>query len=163
MTLGGKAKLKVLEYAEDEFSFHWTKEGSRRQIKTTSEPNVLTFQSVSKEDLGYYRCEVREAGKVVLTVYRALYKDESTIQKSKFSLLATGLYFIVFSCMHVLGGTKREKVLSSQTEKRPRMELTPGIIIIIEQFKLWAGKRQMYCIVYVLYTSFRRYIGISFI
>ena len=91
MTLGGKAKLKVLEYAEDEFSFHWTKEGSRHQIKTTSEANVLTFQSVSEEDLGYYRCEVREAGKVVLTVYRALYKDECTIQRSKVSPLAASV------------------------------------------------------------------------
>ena len=77
MALCSCAELEVLKYAEEEFSFHWTKEDSKRQIKTTSEPNVLTFQSVSKEDLGYYRCEVREAGKVVLTVYRALYKDES--------------------------------------------------------------------------------------
>ena len=67
----------MLKFSEEEFSFHWTKSGSRHQIKTTSEPNVLTFQSVSEKDLGYYRCEVREAGKVVLTVYRALYKDES--------------------------------------------------------------------------------------
>ena len=155
MTIGSSAEVKALKFAEDSFVFKWTEEDSRDSISTT---NVLTFQSVSEEDLAYYRCEVREAGKVVLTVYRVLYKDESTIQKSKFTLLATGLYFIVFSCMHVLGGIKREKVLSSQTEKRPRLELTPGIIIIIKQFKLWAGKLQTYCIVlcnYVLYTSFR--------
>ena len=77
VTDGNSAKLEVLKYAEDEFSFHWTEEGSRHQIKTISEPNVLTFQSVSEKDFGYYRCEVREAEKVVLTVYRALYKNES--------------------------------------------------------------------------------------
>ena len=76
--------MEVLKFAEDEFSFHWTKEGSRHQIKTTSEPNVLTFQSVSEEDLGYYQCEVKEAGRIVLTVYRALYKD---IESSKEEIL----------------------------------------------------------------------------
>ena len=84
--LGRKAEIKVLEYAEDDYSFHWKKEGSKRQIKTTSEPNVLTIQSVSEDDLGYYRCEVKKAGKVVLTVYRALYREECTTQEfqSKF-------------------------------------------------------------------------------
>ena len=76
-TLDESADLEVLKYAEDDFSFHWTKEGSRRQVKTTCEPNVLTFQSVSEKDLGYYRCEVIEAESVVLIVYRALYRDES--------------------------------------------------------------------------------------
>ena len=76
-TLDESADLEVLKYAEDGFSFRWTKEGSRRQIKTTSEPNVLTFQTVSEKDLGYYRCEVKEAERVILTVYRALYIDKS--------------------------------------------------------------------------------------
>ena len=76
-TLDESADLEVLKYAEYDFSFHWTKEGSSRQIKTTCEPNVLTFQSVCEKDLGYYRCEVKEAERVVLTVYRALYRDES--------------------------------------------------------------------------------------
>ena len=74
---GENANLKVLEYAKlDNFSFCWTKEGSRDQIKTTCSPNILSFQSVSEEDIGYYWCEVKEAGKVVLTVYRALYSQE---------------------------------------------------------------------------------------
>ena len=78
MTSGGSADLEVLKFVQHEdFSFHWTKEGSRRQIKTTDEPNVLTFQSVGEEDLGYYRCEVKEAERVVLTAYKALYRDES--------------------------------------------------------------------------------------
>ena len=74
MASGSGAKLEVVKYAEDDFSFNWTKEGSRRQIETAS---ILTFQSVSEEDLGYYRCEVKEAKSVVLTVYRALYREES--------------------------------------------------------------------------------------
>ena len=77
MTPGSFAELEVLKFVKNGFSFHWTKEGFSRQIKTTSEPNVLTFQSVSQKDLGYYRCEVMEAGRVILTVYRALYRDES--------------------------------------------------------------------------------------
>ena len=66
----------------ERFSFNWSKVG----IDDTQPPtddcksNVLTFQSVREEDLGYYQCEVKEmkAGKmvVVLTVYRALYKGE---------------------------------------------------------------------------------------
>ena len=78
MGIGSCTKLEVLKWTEDEFFFQWTKEGSRHQIKVTNhEPNVLTFQSVSDEDFSYYRCEVKKAGKVVLTVYRALFKDES--------------------------------------------------------------------------------------
>ena len=73
---GTSTTLKVLKFAENDFSFHWTKEGSRGQIKTTSKPNELMFQSVSEEDFGYYRCEVKEAEKVVLTVYRVLLKSE---------------------------------------------------------------------------------------
>ena len=71
------ADFEVLKFAQENFSFYWTKEGSRRQIKTTSEPNVLTFESVSEKDLGYYRCEVKEVERVVLTVYKALYKEKS--------------------------------------------------------------------------------------
>ena len=79
VTLGNSASLEVLKDSNDnDFSFHWTKEGSSDQIKVSGKPNVLTFQSVGEKDLGYYRCEVKEAGKVVLTVYRALYRDESS-------------------------------------------------------------------------------------
>ena len=74
MASGSSAKLEVVKYAEDDFSFNWTKEGSRRQIETAS---ILTFQSVCAEDFSYYCCEVKEAERVVLTAYRALYRDES--------------------------------------------------------------------------------------
>ena len=67
----------MLKFAEKDFSYHWSKMGSRRKIDTPVVPNVLSFHSVSKSDFGYYRCEVKEAEKVVLTVYRALYIDES--------------------------------------------------------------------------------------
>ena len=85
MTVGSGAEVKALKFSEDSFVFSWTEEGSRDSISTT---NVVTFQSVSEEDLGYYRCEVREAGKVVLTVYRALYKDESTTRSRKKGMLS---------------------------------------------------------------------------
>ena len=78
MNSGESAYFEVLKFAESAFSFYWMKEGSKHQIKTPGEPNELTFESVSEKDLGYYRCEVKEAGRVVLTVYRALYRDESS-------------------------------------------------------------------------------------
>ena len=93
MTSGGSANLEVLKFAEDEFSFCWTREGSRRQLKTTSEPNVLTFESVSEKDLGFYRCEVKEAERVVLTVFRALYRHESSTSCADPSL--SGVFSIV--------------------------------------------------------------------
>ena len=72
MTLSSSAKLEVLKFAEDIFSFRWTKEGSKHTI---TELNKVTFQSVSEEDFGYYKCEVKEGAKVVLTVYRALHEQ----------------------------------------------------------------------------------------
>ncbi len=82
MSLGSSTELEVLKFAEDGFSFHWSKEGSRRQIKTTDEqPNTLSFQSVSEEDFGHYQCEVKDAaaGKVILTLYTALYKEDTSL------------------------------------------------------------------------------------
>ena len=78
MLCDSAADLEVLKFAElDSFSFSWTKEGSKRQINTTTEPNILSFQSIREKDLCYYRCEVQEAGKKVLTVYKAFYREES--------------------------------------------------------------------------------------
>ncbi len=81
VSLGSSTELEVLKFAEDGFSFHWSKEGSRRQIKTTDEqPNTLSFRSVSEEDFGHYQCEVKDAaaGKVILTLYTALYKENTS-------------------------------------------------------------------------------------
>ncbi|XP_064407679.1 uncharacterized protein LOC135352420 [Halichondria panicea] len=78
--LGNRTELKVLKFAEDGFSFHWSKEGSRRQIKTTDDrPNTVSFASVREEDFGHYQCEVKDAaaGKVLLTLYTALYKEDT--------------------------------------------------------------------------------------
>ncbi|XP_064387346.1 uncharacterized protein LOC135335731 [Halichondria panicea] len=78
--LGSRTELEVLKFAEDGFSFHWSKEGSRRQIKTTDDqPNTVSFRSVREEDFGHYQCEVKDAaaGKVLLTLYTALYKHQS--------------------------------------------------------------------------------------
>ena len=79
--LGSRTELEVLKFAEDGFSFHWSKEGSRRQIKTTDDPpNTVSFPSVREEDFGHYQCEVKDAaaGKVLLTLYTALYKEDTS-------------------------------------------------------------------------------------
>ncbi len=76
--VGEETKLEVLKFSKDSFSFHWIKEG---QIKTTDDqPNTLSFPSVKEEDFGHYQCEVKDAaaGKVLLTVYRALYKEKTS-------------------------------------------------------------------------------------
>ena len=82
-SIGQSASLGVLRFMKgkslERFSFNWSKVGiDDTQPPTTHhcKPNNLTFQSVSEEDLDYYQCEVKEAGKVVLTVYRALYKGK---------------------------------------------------------------------------------------
>ena len=89
MASGRSAELEVLKYAEDDFSFNWIKEGSRHPIETA---NTLTFHKVNEEDLGYYRCEVKEAGRVVLTVYRALYRNESNT--SCVDPSPSGIYYV---------------------------------------------------------------------
>ncbi len=79
--VGEEAELEVLKFAEDGFFFHWTKEGYRRQIKTTDDrPNTLSFPGVREEDFGHYQCEVKDAaaGKVLLTLYTALYKKDTS-------------------------------------------------------------------------------------
>ena len=68
----------MLKFAEEGYTFHWNKIGSRHQFYPLTYPNVLSFSRISEDDLGYYRCEVKETGKVVLTVYRALYEDVSS-------------------------------------------------------------------------------------
>ncbi|XP_064391932.1 uncharacterized protein LOC135339650 isoform X3 [Halichondria panicea] len=85
VSIGQSASLGVLRFKKgqslERFSFNWSKVGiDDTQPPTTHhcKPNYLTFRSVSEEDLDYYQCEVKEAGKVVLTIYRALYKDALT-------------------------------------------------------------------------------------
>ena len=81
VSIGSSTELEVLKFAEGGFLFHWSKEGSRRQIKTTDDqPNTLSFQSVREEDFGHYQCEVKNAaaGKVLFTLYTALYKEETS-------------------------------------------------------------------------------------
>ncbi len=87
--LGSRTELEVLKFAEDGFSFHWSKEGSRRQIKTTDDqPNTVSFPSVREEDFGHYQCEVKDAaaGKVLLTLYTALYKEDTSQLSNYFPL-----------------------------------------------------------------------------
>ena len=82
MIPGKTASLEVLKFTVNDFSFHWTKEGSRRQIQT-AQPNVVTFNGICEEDYGYYRCEVKEAGRVVITVYRGLFKEQSSVNSTE--------------------------------------------------------------------------------
>ena len=51
---------------------------------------TMSFPSVREEDFGHYQCEVKDAaaGKVLLTVYRALYKKENGKQ-------------LIFYCMYI--------------------------------------------------------------
>ena len=73
-------ELEVFKFAEDGFTFQWNKVGSRCQLNQSLYPNVLSFSRISKDDLGYYRCDVKERGKVVVTVYRALYNTSDSEQ-----------------------------------------------------------------------------------
>ncbi len=86
VSLGNSVKLKVLQFAKCSFSFHWTKDGSRRQIMTTDEPNSVTIQSVCQDDFNcYYQCEVKESEKVVFTLFTAVYGEQKstvTIRRS---------------------------------------------------------------------------------
>ena len=82
-TVGESVTLEVLKQVRrrvlKKFSFEWSIVGDDTPPPVDpSRPNTLNFQSVDEEDLDYYKCEVKEAGKVVLTVYRGLYKDESS-------------------------------------------------------------------------------------
>ena len=98
VTLNSLATLEVLKFAdcEDVFAFCWTKEG-RGQIRTTHKLNALSFQSVQKEDFGYYRCEVKETGGVTFIIYKALYTlnpEEDSVPPV--STEHTGTLFILF-------------------------------------------------------------------
>ena len=78
-TVGESATLEVLKLvrprALKRFLFEWSRVGDDTPPHVDpSRPNVLTFQSVDEEDLDYYKCEVKEAGRVVFSVYRALHK-----------------------------------------------------------------------------------------
>ncbi len=72
--------LKFVRNSVEQFSFDWSKVGDDDTPPRPSKPNTLSFPSVSEEDFGHYQCEVKDvaAGNVVLTVYRALYKEETS-------------------------------------------------------------------------------------
>ena len=83
VTLGSYADLEVLKFAKSSYTFHWEKIGLGRSVQPCTVANVLVFPCVNKEDLGYYQCDVEEGGKVVLTVYRALYCRSDSEQYSQ--------------------------------------------------------------------------------
>ncbi len=72
--------LKFVKNSAKLFSFDWSKVGDDDTAPVPSKPNILSFQSVREEDFGHYQCEVKDAaaGKVLLTLYTALYKEETS-------------------------------------------------------------------------------------
>ena len=80
VTPGSYADLEALKFAESGLLFNWNKVRSRHQILPSTDSYILIFSSVSENDFGYYRCEVKEREKVILTVYRALYRDTASRQ-----------------------------------------------------------------------------------
>ena len=72
--------LKFVRNPAKQFSFDWNKVEDDGTAPVPSKPNTLSFLSVREEDFGHYQCEVKDAaaGKVLFTLYTALYKDESS-------------------------------------------------------------------------------------
>ena len=93
----------------DNFSFHWTKVTRPKNTTISVTGNELSIENICEGDFGYYRCKVLEAGKVVLTLYRALYRQDSS--KIIVAEVATVVKVIVIiqapvpiSSMHVVPG-----------------------------------------------------------
>ena len=103
VTPGSYANLEVLKFAGSGLIFNWNKVGSKHQIQPCTDPCVLTFSSVSENDFGCYRCEVKEREKVILTVYRALYRDTASRQchLGKFTFLVS-MHRLELIAMHGL-------------------------------------------------------------
>ncbi|XP_064391884.1 uncharacterized protein LOC135339638 isoform X9 [Halichondria panicea] len=112
-SIGQSASLGVLQFMKgqslERFSFNWSKVGddNTQPPAHSCKPNILTFQSVREEDLDYYQCEVKEAGKVVLTVYRALYKDA------------------LRECSGAAGQKRQLSAAESSSPKRTQLSLSP--------------------------------------
>ncbi len=72
--------LKFVRKSVDQFSFDWSKVGDDDTAPVLSKPNTVSFPSVREEDFGHYQCEVKDAaaGKVLLTLYTALYKEDTS-------------------------------------------------------------------------------------
>ncbi len=72
--------LKFVRNSVDQFCFDWSKVGDDDTALVPSKPNTLIFPSVSEEDFGHYQCEVKDAaaGKVILTLYTALYREHTS-------------------------------------------------------------------------------------
>ena len=70
--------LEALKFADsltlEGLSFHWYKEGEKTEI-TPVEPNVLKIQSVTEEDFGQYKCEIKKEGIPYITSYLGLLKQ----------------------------------------------------------------------------------------
>ncbi len=126
-----EAELEVFKFAEDGFSFRWTKEGSRHQINTTDDrPNTLSFPSVREEDFGHYQCEVKDAaaGKVLLTLYKALYKEELSLCPRVCTYLQSFVSHLFPARMNTTRMNKESRCNSTESiVKRP----SSGLIVFL--------------------------------
>ncbi|XP_064401929.1 uncharacterized protein LOC135347799 isoform X6 [Halichondria panicea] len=119
VSIGQSASLEVFRFIKGQslktFSFNWSKVGDD-DTQLSTHHRKLTFQSVSEEDLDYYQCEVKEAGKVVLTVYRALYKD---------TLMSESL---LGECSGAADQKRRLSAGETSSAKRPQSISPQGVI-----------------------------------
>ena len=95
--------LKFARKSLDQFSFDWSKVGDDDTALVLSKPNTVSFQSVREEDFGHYQCDVKDAaaGKVLLTLYTALYKHQSSqLSNLKYHLSHTILSSVI-STYHI--------------------------------------------------------------
>ena len=77
--LGDCIKLEALKFAKTKtlegLSFHWYREGEDTELVTLAKPNVLKIQSVTEEDFGQYKCEIKKEGIPYITTYLGLLKQ----------------------------------------------------------------------------------------
>ena len=71
-----------MQFADEEtlsaFSFHWSKEGTRRPVQTSELGNAVEIPSVSKEHFGQYKCEIKKKGedRIHFTALRILLEQK---------------------------------------------------------------------------------------
>ena len=111
----------------------------------SSKPNLISIKSVCEKDFGCYRCEVKEAGKVVLTVYRALCRDETILNSIEasatgtcsFCIIVAPIFYCTFCTVHdsqggirsVLGKRIQLSVDEESNAKRSKTRSLSGTYI----------------------------------
>ncbi|XP_064392626.1 uncharacterized protein LOC135340238 isoform X2 [Halichondria panicea] len=147
ISIGQSASLGVFGFVKEQslkrFSFNWSKVGDdNTQPIHPCKPNILTFQSVSEEDLDYYQCEVKEAGTVVLTVYRTFYKDELIPQTLGTSDSATqrGLPANQVTLQELI---KRYSLTDEQLNSKIEYSDTPKLALCFDNVELYSSSMKL--------------------